>query len=349
MTGTRRPSLNKIARAIISRSACATSKDKLLIVFDATAIDIAEALMKEAADMGISLIGSFVPFTVQLKQSELSDHVRFYKLITASTILITALTDTPDSTPFRGSLVSIAVRKKLKTIHMPGFSTALLQSSGVHKLNFQQLAQIAQEVASQLSQTSNVSIYTTTTNNEEHQLNLSINDRIGHADGGLASKSEVINIPSGEAFIAPIENSAEGSIVINGSIPDWVLGKNDEFILVFKHGKLILKDCFFPNTPSVKFFTKEIIQKHSKSAQNCLQIGEFGIGVNQQVKELVGDALIDEKMAGTAHIALGRNDFMGGTNCCEYHHDLIFYPKSITFDNQSVVIPWKLGKRGSLR
>lgn len=49
-------------------------------------------------------------------------------------------------------------------------------------------------------------------------------------------------------------------------------------------------------------------------------IAEFGIGLNENIKELIGCTIIDEKCAGTAHIAIGMNDMFGGKT----HHSFIW-------------------------
>jgi len=46
---------------------------------------------------------------------------------------------------------------------------------------------------------------------------MNLSGRSGSADGGITRPGKVINIPTGEAFIAPLEKRTEGTLVINGS------------------------------------------------------------------------------------------------------------------------------------
>jgi aminopeptidase len=53
-------------------------------------------------------------------------------------------------------------------------------------------------------------------------------------------------------------------------------------------------------------------------------IGEFAIGTNPEVKHFCKDILIDEKIGGTVHLALGRAyPKVGGTNPSAIHWDII--------------------------
>lgn len=50
---------------------------------------------------------------------------------------------------------------------------------------------------------------------------------------------------------------------------------------------------------------------------------ELGLGMNPHVTELCGYPLLDEKMAGTFHIAVGANTMFGGRNEAADHVDFV--------------------------
>ncbi|MCI5221939.1 MAG: hypothetical protein D3924_04535, partial [Candidatus Electrothrix sp. AR4] len=54
-----------------------------------------------------------------------------------------------------------------------------------------------------------------------------------------------------------------------------------------------------------------------------------------------GSEIWDEKMLGTAHIALGANKPFGGIIRGDYHRDLVFYPVNIKIGRRKLRIPWK--------
>ena len=52
-------------------------------------------------------------------------------------------------------------------------------------------------------------------------------------------------------------------------------------------------------------------------------LGELGIGLNPAITRVTGCTLLDEKMVGTAHVALGENRALGGVNNSALHWDLV--------------------------
>ena len=50
---------------------------------------------------------------------------------------------------------------------------------------------------------------------------------------------------------------------------------------------------------------------------------ELGLGMNPNVTDLCGYTLLDEKMAGTFHIAVGANTMFGGENRATDHGDFV--------------------------
>ena len=149
-----------------------------------------------------------------------------------------------------------------------------------------------------------------------YKLEISIEGRQWHKDDGNG------DVPAGEIYIAPIENSANGQILIPYTN---IMGKKYEnLLLTFESGRLV--------DSSSKNLLEVLNNIHPES--NIL--AEFGIGLNDQVTEVIGYAPLDEKCIGTAHIALGMNSMFGGTNSCPVHFDLVFKPDKIIIDGKAL-------------
>ena len=121
------------------------------------------------------------------------------------------------------------------------------------------------------------------------------------------------NMPSGEIFTTPVENSINGKIRF--SYPGIFMGQEIEDIsLEIKNGEVVLwkarvgqklLDKIF-EIPGAKFF------------------GEAAIGTNYQIKKFTKNMLFDEKIGGTIHMALGSAfPETGGKNECAIHWDLV--------------------------
>ncbi|AZR72292.1 hypothetical protein BBF96_02105 [Anoxybacter fermentans] len=122
------------------------------------------------------------------------------------------------------------------------------------------------------------------------------------------------NMPDGEIFYAPIENSANGYITYD--FPAMRMGKEVSGIrLEFKDGKVVKASA----TKNEDFLLSSL-----DTDEGARYIGEFGIGVNYGIQRFTKDILFDEKIGGTIHLALGRAyPESGGKNVSAIHWDMI--------------------------
>ncbi len=122
------------------------------------------------------------------------------------------------------------------------------------------------------------------------------------------------NMPSGEVFTGPLEDSANGTIRF--TVPSSPRGVSVEGVeLTFENGE-------------VRQATAERGQDYLDAAlatdDGARFLGELGIGTNGGIDRPTGSILLDEKMAGTVHLALGRSyPETGGRNSSALHWDLI--------------------------
>jgi aminopeptidase len=122
------------------------------------------------------------------------------------------------------------------------------------------------------------------------------------------------NMPSGEVFTGPIETSAEGHIRF--SIPSSPRGVEVSGIsLEFRDGRVVSARADRGD---------EVLQAMLATDDGARVLGEIGIGTNFGVDRAIGSILVDEKMGGTVHLALGRSyPETGGTNESAIHWDMI--------------------------
>lgn len=151
----------------------------------------------------------------------------------------------------------------------------------------------------------------------DHTLEFLLGERTWNKDCGDG------DIPCGEIYIAPLEETVNGSIVIEKVI----LEKQEYFNVLFKFvdGKLV--DCS----------EEEIFAFIKRFPGDSDIFAEFGIGLNNKVTKLTGCQVIDEKIKGTAHIAIGMNNLFGGKNNTPLHLDFIFRPEGVTADEEIIM------------
>jgi aminopeptidase len=134
------------------------------------------------------------------------------------------------------------------------------------------------------------------------------------------------NMPSGEVFTGPV--SAEG--VVRFDIPSSPRGVEVAGIsLEFRDGAVVSARADRGD---------DVLQAMLATDDGARRLGEIGIGTNFGIDRAVGMILLDEKIGGTVHLALGRAyPETGGTNESAVHWDMICRPSRLTADGATVL------------
>ncbi len=158
-------------------------------------------------------------------------------------------------------------------------------------------------------------------------LRLGLEDRVPIADAGVLNEPGAFgNLPCGEAFVSPAEETAEGTLVIDGSIAG--VGKVETPVeLTVREGHLT--DATGPEGATLL----ELLTKHGPDGTN---VAELGIGTNEEAT-LTGNILEDEKILGTAHVAFGASAAIGGGVQVPVHLDCVILEPTVEIDGQEVV------------
>jgi leucyl aminopeptidase (aminopeptidase T) len=155
----------------------------------------------------------------------------------------------------------------------------------------------------------------------------SLEGRLGIVDAGeLSNRGAFGNLPCGEGFIAPIEGSAEGTLIVDGSIAGVGLLETPVSLTV-RDGHLT------DGTGTAGATLLEMLTEHGPEATN---VAELGIGTNEEAI-LTGNILEDEKILGTAHVAFGASAAIGGTIQVPVHLDCILLEPSVEVDGETIV------------
>jgi len=159
-------------------------------------------------------------------------------------------------------------------------------------------------------------------------LTFSIGGRKARRSSGiLRNPGDWGNLPGGEAYIAPIEGSANGVAIVDGSMAG--IGKLVNPIkIVFRDGYAI--DIEGGDEANK---LKQILLQYGQDARN---LAEFGIGTNPGAK-VSGIVLEDEKVMGTIHIALGNNFGFGGKVKAPIHLDGVILNPTVYIDGDMIM------------
>jgi leucyl aminopeptidase (aminopeptidase T) len=133
-----------------------------------------------------------------------------------------------------------------------------------------------------------------------------------------------VDVPAGEVYVAPVETSANGILVVSEH-KEYGLKKLE---LQFKDGRI----TDFKAEKGCDAFRKLL----EKAEGDKDRIGEFGMGTNYGIKP-VGWNIYDEKALGTTHIAIGNNVHLGGVNKASIHVDFVLDKPTIEADGKAIL------------
>jgi aminopeptidase len=144
---------------------------------------------------------------------------------------------------------------------------------------------------------------------EDTDLTFSLEGRQGKVSAAGA------NMPSGEVFYSPVEDSANG-VVTFSEYPATYFGHDVNGVrLRFDNGRAV----------EISARTEEEFLKGVLSTDDGASVlGEFGIGCNPGIQRHMRNTLFDEKIEGTVHLAMGNGfPIIGGTNESAVHWDMV--------------------------
>jgi aminopeptidase len=143
----------------------------------------------------------------------------------------------------------------------------------------------------------------------ETDLRLSLAGRTGQVDDGHD------NMPGGEFFYSPLEDSADGVIEFSEFSASYHGHEFTGIRLVFKDGAVV-------EASAAK--NEEMLHTLLDRDEGARRIGELGIGCNPGITRPMNHVLFDEKINGSIHLALGQSyEKVGGTNESSIHWDIV--------------------------
>ncbi len=123
-----------------------------------------------------------------------------------------------------------------------------------------------------------------------------------------------VNFPDGEVFTSPVEDATRGHVAI--SFPAVYNAREvNDVELWFEGGKLVK----YTATKGYPF-----LEEMLNTDEGARRLGEIAIGTNPGIRRFTKNTLLDEKIAGTIHMALGQSfPSVGGQNTSAIHWDMV--------------------------
>lgn len=212
-------------------------------------------------------------------------------------------------TRFRDFLTNIC---KCRYASMPLFDISMLE--GPMNVDWKLLSDFTKNVADMLNKAESIMIRAP----NGTDICFSKKGRKAFSDTGILTKPGSFgNLPAGEAFLAPVEGTANGKLVL-----EWAPTRQlkSPVTLTVEHG-------FVTDVSGDEEYAEYLKSRLSEKKENA-NIAELGIGTNKMAKR-PDNILESEKILGTIHIALGDNSSFGGKVSARFHQDFVFFRPTV--------------------
>jgi len=212
-------------------------------------------------------------------------------------------------TRFRDLLTGIC---KTRYASMPLFDAAMLE--GAMNVNWRAIDRRTRSVKRIVNKAEAVEIKTP----NGTSISFSKKGRKAESDAGiLTTPGSFGNLPAGEVYLAPVEGTANGRLVL-----EWAPTRQLKSPVT-----LTVKNGFVEEVSGVEEYAGYLRAKLSERMENA-NIAELGIGTNDMAKR-PDNILEAEKILGTIHIALGDNSSFGGNVSAPFHQDFVFFRPTV--------------------
>jgi len=308
----------KGALKLLRNCAHARPEEKVLIVTDsATDAAIAKTIMAAAARLDIEASA------VTMRTRDLPGDEPPAPVVAAmlsSDVIICPIS----RSLFHTNARTKACRRGARFISMPGATMSVLASRAM-LVDFAKQERVLKKLVELLTRAKRITL----TNPSGTLLELNVFRRRGHGVSGMCTRrGEATGVPDIEAYIAPLEDSTNGTLVIDGSTS--VTGLVKQPIRISIERGMALKISGGSQARTILGILRKA------GSPSAFRVGEFGVGLNPYAR-IRGAIIEDEGALGTAHVAVGDNTRLGGRNKAPVHIDFVVRRPHIEFDGKTVL------------
>ncbi|HYA31803.1 MAG TPA: aminopeptidase [Thermodesulfovibrionales bacterium] len=200
---------------------------------------------------------------------------------------------------------------------MPLFDVSMFESS--MDVDWKALAKRTNAIAKTVNNAETIEIKTP----NGTRLSLSKKGRKALADTGILTRPGSFgNLPAGEVFLAPLEGSAHGQLVLQWSS---VRELGSPLTVTVRDGCVVKIEGQEPYA--------DVLRAKLDERKENANIAELGIGTNEKAKR-PDNILESEKILGTIHVAFGDNSSFGGSVKTPFHQDFVFFKPTVVLINK---------------
>ena len=301
--------------------------ERVTVITDEASLEIAAALVRELEQVG-SPYHAFVledlaerPLT-RLPQEILDD-------LEKTDVSIFAVKVQRNELQSRMQMTEVVNRRKIRHAHMVNINRRIMLEG--MRADFAKVDRISQKVVEMVRKAAQIRARTAAGTDLVADLNPSYQ---WLKTSGIISRDKWGNLPGGEVFTTPGE--VNGTFVIDGVVGDYLCAKFGDL----KENPLTIRveKNRLVSAESSNRDLRDDFWAYTHTDENSDRVGEFAIGTNIELKDVIGEILQDEKYPGV-HIAFGNpyGEHTGAKWYSSTHIDVVGRKFDIWVDGEQIM------------
>src|SRR4030088_3118434 len=277
------PELTPGARNAVRVCLRVQASEKVTVITDEVSLEIAAALVREIEDVGC-------PYQTWVLEDVATRPLMDFPLVIAedletSQVSIFAVQAQTNELKSRMQMTDMVNRRKIRHAHMVNINKRIMLEG--MRADFQKVDRLSVKVLETVRKAKQ--IRATTAAGTDLVADLNPNYRWVKTSG-IISPEKWGNLPGGEVFTTPGE--VNGTFVIDGVVGDWLCAKfgslKDNPLTIQMKGNRLTE------AHSENRELEDDFWKYTHADANSDRVGEFAIGTNIDVKDVIGQILQDE-------------------------------------------------------
>ena len=321
------PELTPGARNAVNVCLRIQPNEKVTIITDDATKEIAASIVRELEQLGSTyrawVLEDLAPRPLRDLPQEIADNLE------TSEASIFAVQAQANELRSRMQMTDIVNRRHIRHAHMVNINRQIMLEG--MRADFLKVDRISQKVAEMVRRASLIRAKTAAGTDLTAELNPSYR---WIKTSGIISPEKWGNLPGGEVFTTPGE--VNGTFVIDGVVGDWLCAKFGD--LAPKPLTIRIKNNRLTEAHSANHDLEDDFWRYTHTDENSDRVGEFAIGTNIELKDVIGQILQDEKYPGV-HIAFG-NPYGAHTGAEWYsstHIDVVGRKFDIWVDDEQIM------------
>ena len=321
------PELSPGARNAVNVCLRIQPNEKVTVITDEATKEIAASLVHELEHVGAPfhawILEELAPRPLKDLPAEVADDLE------TSQVSIFAVQAQLNELRSRMQMTAIVNRRKIRHAHMVNINKQIMLEG--MRADFLKVDRISTKVVDMVRRASQIRAKTAAGTDLVADLNPNYH---WLKTSGLISPDKWGNLPGGEVFTTPGE--VNGTFVIDGVVGDWLCAKFGD--LAKNPLTIRVKQNRVTEAHSENRDLEASFWNYTHTDENSDRVGEFAIGTNIELKDVIGQILQDEKYPGV-HIAFGNpyGEHTGADWYSSTHIDVVGRKFDIWVDNEQIM------------